>query len=179
MAAPFVIFGEGPGPNTDPFRPLYPHATTGAAAKLAALLDLTHEEYLERTVRYNARHDGERPLALDESRVRVARLMGNLLAWDAEARFVFLGGKALAAAPPHARKLLPCQRVGNILFIPPHQRGKPLVQQSGQHSPSGCRHTGSPSGGGRLGYPTPSARRKNAPGGLGGPCRAGRLPAAP
>lgn len=126
---PFVVYGEAPGPNTDPLRPLYPHATTGAAAKLAALLGLSVDQYLARVQRLNALHDGKRPLGLYEARARVANHLNQTLQASPEAKFVFLGAKALHAAPAEYRKLKACQAAGPVLFIP-HTSGANLWYNS-------------------------------------------------
>ncbi len=116
---PSVVFiGERPGPATDPLRPLYPHTTTGAAARLIALLGVPELEYLERSDRYNAFHDGEQLLNLTQARERLAEIMRARSEEHPDPRFVFLGAEALRAAPPAYRRMGFLEVRGTALALP-------------------------------------------------------------
>lgn len=100
-----VIFGERPGPNTDPERPLFPHTTTGAAARLIRLLGLTQEEYLATVTRYNVVGDFHSRTNTNFARAYVADKMQWHRSYDGIVRFVFCGKAAAQAGPPEVRKL--------------------------------------------------------------------------
>lgn len=117
-----IVFGERPGPNTDPKRPLFPHTTTGAAAKLIQLLGWTEERYLLETVRYNALHDGFSELPLDTARERVETLLNSSRHLHNDPRFLFCGRAAMRCAPKKYRD----QRMGEIhddVMAIPHPSG--------------------------------------------------------
>lgn len=42
-----LLIGQAPGPNTDPSTPLHPYPGSATGAKLAAIMGLTPERYLE------------------------------------------------------------------------------------------------------------------------------------
>jgi hypothetical protein len=114
-----VIFGERPGPNTDPLRPLFPHTTTGAAARLIRMMGVTVSEYLRYTQRYNVFHDGEREMpTLEEARRRVAALHYKHVDLNPETSFLYLGKAAIGAAPTEYRDLQFLQTRGNVYLIP-------------------------------------------------------------
>jgi hypothetical protein len=117
-----VIFGERPGPNTDPERPLYPHTTTGAAARLIRLLGMSENEYLSRTIRYNVVKEGSISTAEPDIRREVRGLLAHHRL-DKETRFIFLGRSAANAAPPEFRNLEFCQPLEDVMIIP-HTSGR-------------------------------------------------------
>ncbi len=118
MTPQVVFFGERPGPNTDPLRPLFPHTTTGAAAKLINLLGVSTEHYLEHSCRYNVFNNGTEDVGLDAARRRVEHLMTWHLTQHQDPRFVFVGGEALRAAPQFYRRMLPIQINDAVLYLP-------------------------------------------------------------
>lgn len=113
-----VLFGEKPGPNTDPRRPLYPHTTTGAAARLIQLFGVTSDEYLSGTYRYNVFRDESGPLTLEVARKRVERLYFKHRDLWKETPFVFLGKAAVRTAPQEFRELQFLQSKGDVYLIP-------------------------------------------------------------
>ncbi len=101
-----IIFGERPGPNTDPKRPLWPHTTTGAAARLARLLGMTTEEYIAETIRYNVVDNRHTATSFPSCRARVERrILFSLRRYGLRTRVLFLGQAALAGAPAPFRNL--------------------------------------------------------------------------
>lgn len=127
-----VIFGEAPGPNTDPRRPLYPHESTGAAAKLASLMGVENEWLVANTDRYNTFHDGEKTLGLTQARSRVVEIIPLVEDSHEHARFVILGAKALSCMPAELRKMDPLETWGAFLFVP-HTSGANLWYNSAQN----------------------------------------------
>ena len=119
---PLVLIGERPGPRTDPERPLYPHTTTGAAARLIDLLGLPREDYFNLTTRINAFNDGCRPLSLEEARRRVTRHMIVAINRYVNPRFVFLGAEALRCGPQIYRRMQPAD-VRDLVMYLPHPSG--------------------------------------------------------
>jgi hypothetical protein len=114
-----VIFGERPGPNTDPMRPLFPHTTTGAAARLIRMMGVSVSEYLRFTQRYNTFHDGHREMSsLEEARRRVAALHFKHLDLNPDTHFLYLGKTAVSAAPLEFRDLQFLQGRDNVWLIP-------------------------------------------------------------
>jgi hypothetical protein len=108
------ILGERPGPNTNPSIALYPHTTTGAAARLYRLLSLTKEEYLANTARLNAVDD---PASSTSS--PVARLRVEYFLFEAASEpFIVLGKSALKAMPPKYRKMQFGDIIDNVLLLP-------------------------------------------------------------
>lgn len=119
MRTGLVIFGEKPGPNTDPLRPLFPHTTTGAAARLIRMFGVPVSEYLRFTQRYNVYHDGAVEITdLSEARRRVAALHFKHVDLNPETNFLYLGKRAIAAAPEEYRDLQFLQNRGNVWLIP-------------------------------------------------------------
>lgn len=118
MTVGVVFFGERPGPNTDPLRPLYPHTTTGAAARLIGLLGCTTEQYLAGSARYNVFHNGQCLLPLDKARARVHALMAEHMVAQPDVRFVFVGAEALRTAPALLRKIPFLAVRGAVLHLP-------------------------------------------------------------
>jgi hypothetical protein len=112
-----VIFGERPGPNTDPNRPLHIHTTTGAAARLRELLQLDTARYYE-TSRYNVVNDKTTSTADFQVRSRVALLMQQHRNAFLGVRFIFCGKAAINAAPPQYRRLEFGHCLGDVMLIP-------------------------------------------------------------
>lgn len=115
---PLVFIGESPGPQTDPERPLYPHTTVGAAAKLMDLAGLELEDYLALSSRVNAYHDGRRKLSLEEARHRVMRYMTVALHRYRAPRFVFLGCAAMRTTPQIYRRMEPATCRDTVMYLP-------------------------------------------------------------
>ena len=107
------ILGERPGNNTDPCRPLYPHTSTGAAARLYRLLSLTKEEYLAVTIRLNAADDNSSTSSAG-ARSRVEDFLRD----SAAEPFIVLGKSALKAMPSKYRKMEFGQIIDNVLLLP-------------------------------------------------------------
>lgn len=139
MHHPLIVFGDRPGPHTDPKTPLYPHTTTGAAAKLIDLLGVEQEFYLQNTLRYNVHHDGERLLSLAEARKRVDALMVWRLTEDPDPKFLFVGGAALRGAPQFYRKMQFLETKDLVLLIP-HTSGVNRWYNSAENTQA-CRET--------------------------------------
>lgn len=140
MTKSLVIFGDRPGPRTDPAQALYPHTTTGAAAKLISLLGVTREFYLENAQRYNVRHDGERLLSLDEARYRVKEVMVRTLTEHRlDSRFLFVGGEALRGAPQFYRRMQFLETQDLVMYIP-HTSGVNRWYNSAENTQA-CRET--------------------------------------
>lgn len=119
MQIKLVIVGERPGPNTDPKRPLFPHTTTGAAARLIRMIGVPVSEYLRYTQRYNAYHDGENAISdLAEARRRLQAIHYHYMDLYPEVQFLYLGKSALNAAPREYRKLQFLQNRDNVWLIP-------------------------------------------------------------
>ena len=116
-----VIFGERPGPNTDPLRPLYPHTTTGAAARLIEMLGISQEEYL-RIVRMNVVNDQTTPTSSDEVRRNVYLTMAHYRS-KGPVRFLVLGRSAAQALPKEYRDMPFGTIYGGIMIIP-HPSGR-------------------------------------------------------
>lgn len=112
-----VIFGERPGPNTDPARPLHLHTTVGAAARLMDLLDMRPARFLE-TSRYNVVDDHTTSTADMAVRSRVALRMRQHRETCLHSRFLFLGKSAIRAAPPQYRNLEFGHCIGDVMLIP-------------------------------------------------------------
>lgn len=131
MRTGLVIFGERPGPNTDPMRPLFPHTNTGAAMRLIRMMGVSVSDYLRYTQRYNAFHDGERELvSLEEARRRLAALHFKHVDLNPDTLFLYLGKSALTAAPPEYRDLQFLQSRGNVYLIP-HPSGCNRIYNDG------------------------------------------------
>lgn len=118
-----VLFGEKPGPNTDPLRPLYPHTTTGAASRLIMLFGVNISEYLKHTSRYNVFRDERGPLTLEVARERVSRIHFKHMEMDPKTPFIFLGKSAIRCAPLKFRDLQFLQGEDNVYLIP-HPSGQ-------------------------------------------------------
>jgi hypothetical protein len=116
-----VIFGERPGPNTDPNRPLFPHTTTGAAAKLIEMLGISREEYLKLT-RYNVVNNHHASTNHPGVRSRVEYLL-SAHRRESLTRFLFLGRSA-AQALPRAYRNLPFGVPHGSIMIIPHPSGR-------------------------------------------------------
>ena len=112
-----VIFGERPGPNTDPSRPLYPHTTTGAAARLMRLLGMSRTRFLEAS-RYNVVDDRITSTSDLAARSRVALRMRMHRETHESSRVVFLGRAALNGAPPRYRMLEFGLEMDDVMVIP-------------------------------------------------------------
>ena len=108
------ILGERPGKNTDPSRPLYPHSSTGAAARLYRLLSLTQEEYLAGTIRLNAADDFVVSTSSAGARSRVESFLHD----SAAEPFIVLGKSALKAMPTKYRKMDFGEIIDNVLLLP-------------------------------------------------------------
>lgn len=113
-----VVFGERPGPRTDPRQPLFPHTTTGAAAKLIRLLGWTTEEYLQRTTRINVFHDGAHALGLQAARRRVERYMTVAIARHGAPVFVAVGRETLRALPQFYRSMEAAETRDLVMYLP-------------------------------------------------------------
>lgn len=107
------ILGERPGPNTDPSVALYPHTSTGAAARLARLLNLNTAEYLANTSRLNA-VDDKSSTASTEARLRVEEFLQRA----GSEPFIVLGKSALRAMPTKYRKMQFGDISDNVLLLP-------------------------------------------------------------
>lgn len=107
------ILGERPGPNTDPCVALYPHTTTGAAARLHRLLGLSQAEYLANTTRLNA-VDDKSSTASTVARQRVEEF----LCAAGQNPFLVLGKSAIKAMPTKYRKMEFGDILDNVLLIP-------------------------------------------------------------
>jgi hypothetical protein len=107
------ILGERPGPNTDPRVALYPHTTTGAAANLMRLLELSQAEYLTSTTRLNA-VDDKSSTASTVARQRVEEF----LQAAGQNPFIVLGKSALKAMPAKYRKMAFGEITDNVLLLP-------------------------------------------------------------
>ncbi len=116
-----IIFGERPGPNTDPLRPLYPHTTTGTAANLIEMLGITETEYLAETVRYNVLDDTD--IHSTGGRGRVQTRIDFHVGMCVDPHFLFLGKIALNAAPKLYRKMEFGIPRDNFMVIP-HPSGR-------------------------------------------------------
>lgn len=134
-----VIFGERPGPNTDPERPLYPHTTTGAAANLIRLMGMSQEEYLRDTVRYNVCQNNHESPANTEIRAKVKSIIEMHRMKSNRARFVVLGREAARALPLRYRYEPFGHAMGDVMIIPHtsgvnrfynSEEGKALMAQS-------------------------------------------------
>lgn len=128
-----TIFGERPGPNTDPERPLYPHTTTGAAARLIRLLDWTTDFYLENTLRYNVVDNLRVSTRSDNARTRVILRMQEERRVNPNARFLFLGKEALSSMKRQGREPLwdNGEIRGDVMYIP-HPSGRNLFYNDEQ-----------------------------------------------
>jgi GH25 family lysozyme M1 (1,4-beta-N-acetylmuramidase) len=98
------ILGDRAGPNTDPERPLFIHNSTGAAARLARLLDMTDEEYLSNTIRENANGNTN----------HVSQFLGRANGKP----FIVLGKAALKAMPYKYRDMKFGDVKCNVLLLP-------------------------------------------------------------
>lgn len=107
------ILGERPGPNTDPSIALYPHTTTGAAARLSRLLGFNNEDYLANTARLNA-VDDKSSTASTVARLRVE----DFLRRAGSEPFIVLGKSALRAMPSKYRRMQFGEIVDNVLLLP-------------------------------------------------------------
>lgn len=107
------ILGERPGPNTDPSVALYPHTTTGAAARLIRLLDYNTEAYLANTSRLNA-VDDRSSTASTVARLRVEEFLQRA----GSEPFIVLGKSALKAMPSKYRKMQFGDIIDNVLLLP-------------------------------------------------------------
>lgn len=107
------ILGERPGPNTDPSVALYPHTSTGAAARLARLLKLNTAEYLVNTSRLNA-VDDKSSTASAEARLRVEEFLQRA----GSEPFLVLGKSAIKAMPVRYRKMAFGDIIDNVLLLP-------------------------------------------------------------
>jgi hypothetical protein len=117
-----IIFGERPGPTTDPLRALFPHTSTGAAAKLIALLGVSQADYLANSSRYNTFHDGEGLLALNPARQRVQAIFTQALVQHTFPCFIFVGAEALRCAPQFYRSMQFLE-ARDLVFYLPHTSG--------------------------------------------------------
>jgi uracil-DNA glycosylase len=117
-----VIFGERPGPNTDPDKPLHIHTTTGAAERLRELLGMSKKEYYE-TSRYNVADDPWTSTASSVARGKVLYRMDKHRAMMQNARFIFLGRAAANAAPRAFRNAEFGVQYGDVMVIP-HPSGR-------------------------------------------------------
>jgi hypothetical protein len=117
-----VIFGERPGPNTDPKRPLFEHTTTGAAARLRALLNMSPKEFNE-TSRYNVVNDQTTSTADPAVRNRVMEIMTRHMQIQGLPKFLFLGRSAQNAGPPLVRGLDYLEIKEDAMVIP-HPSGR-------------------------------------------------------
>lgn len=115
---PLVVFGESPGPRTDPRRPLYPHTPLTSGGRLATLLGLTRREYALRTTRYNALAEEDKPLTLESARQRVGQIVRHHLHADPQTKFIVLGKRALACMPRPVRGTEYCAVNGSFLVVP-------------------------------------------------------------
>ncbi len=120
-----IIFGERPGPNTDPDRPLYPHTTTGAAARLIRLLGVSEEWYLSNlnVVRYNAAGDFFTGTTDPRVREYVWERMLWHMKYDGLPRFLFLGRAAAFSGPRLIRNLKWGEPEQHAMVIP-HPSGR-------------------------------------------------------
>jgi hypothetical protein len=121
--ADIIVLGDQPGPNTDAKDALYPHTTTGAAARLAELMGLDTEKYIRVTRRMNINHDGENLLAPEHASTR----MKGILAGTAPGKLIIVVGKAAANRHPDTKDLgfgdvIDYQ--GSRLVIIPHTSGR-------------------------------------------------------
>jgi len=107
------ILGERPGPNTDPSVALYPHTTTGAAARLHRLLGLSQAEYLASTSRLNA-VDDKSSTASSVARQRVEEFLLSA----SQNPFIVLGKSAIKAMPAKYRKMEFGEIKDNVLLLP-------------------------------------------------------------
>lgn len=105
------ILGERPGKNTDHSVPFYPHTTTGAAARLIRLLNMTTEQYLTNTVRQNC-VDDERSII--QGRDRVAEFLEQA---DGSP-FLVMGKSAIKALPTEYRRMKFGNILDNVILIP-------------------------------------------------------------
>ena len=113
-----VIFGERPGPNTDPDRPLFPHSTTGAAANLAQLLGMSLEEYVRGTVRYNVCDDPWTSTADRTVRLRVRSILEMHRKQSRDNHFIVLGRDTARAFPPEYRYAPFGHHIHDTILIP-------------------------------------------------------------
>jgi hypothetical protein len=131
-----IIFGERPGPNTDPTRPLYPHTTTGAAARLIKLLGVSTEWYLSErnVVRYNAVGDMFTSTADPEPREYVRGRISWHISYDGEPKFLFLGRAAANAGPASLKRLSWGEELNRMMVIPhPSGRNRYYNSQANTH----------------------------------------------
>lgn len=117
-----VIFGERPGPNTDSWRPLHIHSSTGAANRLRLLLDMSVGEYYE-TSRYNVVDNSYGKTTSAEARKRVLQRMMKHQTAVPHTKFLFLGRAAAEGGPPPIRTLEWGQEFRNCMVIP-HPSGR-------------------------------------------------------
>ncbi len=127
--ARLVIFGERPGPNTDATRPLHPHTTTGAAAKLINLLGMTTEEYLRDTIRYNVVDNGRVSTRSENAKVRVLQRMAAERQTNPNPRFLFCGRETIACLGTGTRTWKWGEIKGDTMLIP-HPSGRNLFYNS-------------------------------------------------
>jgi hypothetical protein len=121
---PLLVFGERPGPNTDPNRPLFPHTTTGAAANLIRMLGISQEEYLAKVTRYNVVDNHHTSSAAPCVREKVwERMAHHITRWGGDARIVFLGRSAAYAGPEWVR-ILPWGVPQAGVMVIPHPSGR-------------------------------------------------------
>lgn len=130
---PVLILGERPGPRTDPKLALFPHTTTGAAAKLISLLGWPQEYYLQHTTRINVFHDGYRMLDLQQARRRVERYMTLVLHRHSAPRVIVVGRETLRAMPQIYRSMEACE-VRDVVMYLPHTSGVNRWYNSAQHT---------------------------------------------
>jgi hypothetical protein len=116
-----VIIGERPGPNTDPLVPLFPHTTTGAAARLIQMLGIPVATYLRKVIRYNVvdNHDD----GILSGRKRLLERMDFHRRRSSNVRFVFLGRETIrGAGPPYSK--IPFGTVHGDVMLIPHPSGR-------------------------------------------------------
>ena len=98
---------------------MFPHTTTGAAARLIRMFNVPVSEYLRFTQRYNAYHDGEREITdLAEARRRMQAIHFHHVDVNPDVHFLYLGKAAVNAAPKEYRRLEFLQNRGNVWLIP-------------------------------------------------------------
>lgn len=130
-----TIFGERPGPNTDPKNPLFPHTTTGAAARLIRLLDWTPEFYLENTLRYNVVDNSVISCRNSNAKIRVNLRINEERRANPRARFLFLGRETAHAVLMHKsqKAWLPGEIREDTMYIP-HPSGRNLYYNSAENT---------------------------------------------
>jgi hypothetical protein len=124
-----VVFGERPGPNTDPARPLHPHTSTGAAARLIKMMGMSEVEYLGATCRYNVVDDQYSATTGYMARERVKNRLEAHRNLGDDAKFVVLGRSAAAAFPPKYRYQPFGHPLGDVIIIP-HPSGRNRMYNS-------------------------------------------------